>query len=448
VDKGSVERQTERLGEIFRSLEKKAVEPDSPLYVDIWEGSAYDPVARMRKQIRMSSVESLQLFSGFSGAGKTTQLLRLKKELTDSGYLVIYADAEDYLNLGEPIDITDLLYTVAGAFSDGLARAEVGLPQGESYWARFRNFLTETKIEVKELTIPAGFADLKAELRENITFRQKLQQSLALRLRELAKQAHEFVEEGIQRVRSKYGEDKRVVFMLDSLEKLRATPSNEQEMMDRLERLFRNDISKLRFPWMHCVYAVPSWLGRVVANADITLIPSIKLHESRDSNTRSEHGCRVLRELILRRTGVDGCRLLFGGPNTEGDFASLDRLIQMSGGAPRDLLRLVREAVLLAQPGALPLEPALVETAIAAIRNEMRVSIQDAHWLDAVARTKAADLPTSSKSDLNLYMRILDNHFVLCYRNAIDWYDVHPLIQDEVKRIVSLYPLLNSNEIA
>lgn len=440
MDKSSLERQTRRLGEIFRNLEIKSVEPNDHLYVNMWEGSPYDPVARMRTRIEWSSTESLQLFSGFSGAGKTTQLRRLKQELSAAGYLVIYADAEEYLNLGEPLDIADLLYTVAGALSDGLEQHGVALPKGESYWTRLSHFLTTSKIEVKELTIPSGVADLKAELRESTTFRQKLQQHLSGHIRELTKQAHEYAEEGIRAVHDKYGGDKRVVLLLDSLEKLRATPSNEQEMMDRLEKLFRNHLQTLGFPWIHCVYAVPAWLREVVAYSDITLIPSIKLVESRDSCARSVHGWRVMRELISRRMTEDGSRFVFGDPDHDGNFRLADRLIEMSGGAPRDLLRLFREAILLASSAQMPLNERLVETAIATVRNEMRVSVRDAQWLETVARTKAADLPTSDKSDINHYMRMLDNHFILCFRNDSDWYDVHPLIRHEVQRIVALNP--------
>jgi len=428
------------LGAMYRSLQKKSIGPGHALYVNIWEGLPYDPVARMRHQIEWSEVDSLQLFSGFSGAGKTTQLLRLQKELTAAGYLVIYADAEDYLNLGEAVDISDLLYTVAGAFSDGLERAEVSLPKGESYWKRFWNYLTTTEVEIKELTIPAGELELKAELRTSTTFRQKLQQHLGPQLRELTGQAHAFVDEGLMEVRRKYGADKRVVFLLDSLEKLRATPSNEQEMMDRLEKLFRNHLRSLKFPWMHCVYTVPAWIREVIAYAGMTMIPSIKLQENRDSNKRWQHGWDVLRELVRRRLDGEGCRLLFGEPDVNGNYALADRLIEMSGGAPRDLLRLFTELILLTPAERLPVEPRLVESAIATLRNTMRVSVKDAYWLDRVTQTKAADLPTSDKRDVNHYMRMLDNHFVLCFRNDSDWYDVHPLIREEVKRIVSLHP--------
>lgn len=436
----STEQRQQRLGEMYRALQVKSVRPGDALYVKIWEGLPYDPVARLRKHIEFSEVESLQLFSGFSGAGKTTQLLRLQQELTGDGYLVIYADAEDYLNLGEPVEIADLLYTVAGAFSDGLEKAGVDLPKGESYWKRFQHYLTKTQVEIPELSIPAGPVELKAELKTSATFRQKLQQHLGGQLRELVRQTREFIEEGVKEVYKKLGSDKRVVFILDSLEKLRATPSNEQELMDRLEKLFRNHLQTLKFPWLHCVYSVPAWLRYVITDGEIVLIPSIKQYEGRASTTPSERGWSVLRELVERRLHKEGCRLLFGEPDSEQHFALADRLIQMSGGAPRDLLRLFREVLLVAAAEELPVSSSLVESAISSVRNELKVAIDDAHWLAQIAKSKAADLTSCDKREINRLMRLLDNHFILCFRNDSDWYDIHPLIREEVERIVASNP--------
>lgn len=92
----------EILARSYRSMQEKPIAPGDPYYVPIWENSAHDPVARLRKHIKWTEVESLQLFSGFSGSGKTTLLRRLQQNLEHEQYLVLYANAEDYLNLGNP----------------------------------------------------------------------------------------------------------------------------------------------------------------------------------------------------------------------------------------------------------------------------------------------------------------------------------------------------------
>jgi signal recognition particle GTPase len=67
---------------INRRVADQALEPNDPLYEPIYEQlDADDPVAIMQARIELSDVQTMQLFSGFSGAGKTTELFRLRRNL-------------------------------------------------------------------------------------------------------------------------------------------------------------------------------------------------------------------------------------------------------------------------------------------------------------------------------------------------------------------------------
>jgi hypothetical protein len=79
--------------------------------------------------------KSLSLFSGFRGSGKTTELFRLQKRLQEMDYTVLYADALDYVNPAAPIEISDLLIILAGAFSDALQEMKIDVST-ENYWTR------------------------------------------------------------------------------------------------------------------------------------------------------------------------------------------------------------------------------------------------------------------------------------------------------------------------
>jgi hypothetical protein len=71
---------------INRRVADQALEPNDPLYEPIYEQlDADDPVAIMQARIELSDVQTMQLFSGFSGAGKTTELFRLRRNLLDAG---------------------------------------------------------------------------------------------------------------------------------------------------------------------------------------------------------------------------------------------------------------------------------------------------------------------------------------------------------------------------
>lgn len=95
-------------------------DPARPLEVD---DSLYVPLDNVRggvsfvetlcRTITLSDTESCQLFTGFPGAGKTTELKRLAKRLEDAKDLPIYIKFEEYIDSYSPIGITDVKRVVA-----------------------------------------------------------------------------------------------------------------------------------------------------------------------------------------------------------------------------------------------------------------------------------------------------------------------------------------------
>lgn len=49
--------------------------------------------------------ETCQLFSGFQGTGKSTELRRLAGELEDAGFPVLFVEGGRYINLYQPLEI-------------------------------------------------------------------------------------------------------------------------------------------------------------------------------------------------------------------------------------------------------------------------------------------------------------------------------------------------------
>ena len=323
------------------------------------------------------------------------------------------------------MEISTLLISVAGAFSDGLVDLGIHLAN-ESFWTRLLSWLSKTTVDISELGFSAGVSSLKVLLRTEDSFRQRLQEFFRGRLAELQGQVNQFVEDGLKEIEKKEGVGKRLVFLMDSLEKNRGTPSNEREVMANAELLFRNHFDMLQLPYVHCVYSVPAWLPYIITQRQVVLIPAIKFQE--------ERGADLLRHVVLKRFGPESLRLIFGEPNCEGRHSRLDRIIDVSGGTLGDLLRILR--VLLLRIDSLPASDATVEAAIEEVKNDFRTNVEDALWMSRISRDKNADLPNSNVNELNRLMRLLENHMVLYFRNATDWYDIHPLVRGHVERMV------------
>lgn len=418
----------------------ESLQPGDPRYQPVYaQDPKSDPVELLFGHIEWATGESLQMFSGFRGSGKTTELFRLKKTLEEQGYLVLYVNALDYVPVAEPIDVTQLLIVIAGAFGEALKK-ELNVDEiQESYWERFWHYLNKTDVEIKEVGIKAG-VDIKMALKSAPSFRQRLQELLINRINDLKLQMDGFINECVEAIQKRKGADTQVVFLFDSLEQIRGSASNEEAVTRSVEILFANYIDRLRLPNVHCIYTVPPWLQFAAPNlTDIEILPSIRQWNNDEQRSRYEPNWVVLRELLQRRCGKENFQRIFGANDAEGKNALADPLIAVCGGHFRDLLTLLREALVRARSlSSLPLTEPIIESAISEVRgNFLPISLSDALWLEKIERTRDCSLPSNKAEDVQHLTRLLDTHFVLYLKNGGKWYDIHPLIRAEVAAIAA-----------
>jgi hypothetical protein len=348
------------------------------------------------------------------------------------------------------------LIVLAGAFSDALERwakdMNVTLKLiDESFWTYITNYLTRTTARLTELGgklemdspakeilggLKAGI-DIKLAIKESPSFRQKVQQFMQNRIPDLRNAVREFFQEGVKAVKDACGDDeKQVVFIFDSLEQLRGSLSNEQTVRRSVERVFSSHIDLLRLPYVHVVYTVPPWLQFVMPGAlDLYMQPSVCQWKNDPERSRYEPGWETLREIALKRIGADGCTKFF---NCEPDqpFTGADELIAVCGGHLRDLLLLLRETILRLRSA--PVTGEMLSDAISAVRSSLLpIAIEDAIWLKKIGESRTSELPNTDTENVNRLTRFLDTHFVLYLTNGKDWYDIHPLIREEVTEIVN-----------
>ncbi len=433
----------------------ESLRPDDPRYVPIYQGGhCEDPVSRLKTHIDFSPVESFQLFSGFRGSGKTTELFRLREEMEKTGAVVLYANALDYLNPSEPVQISDLLMVIAGAFSDRLAEQEGLELIKESFWNRFTQYLRKTAVHVTELTgkvegdtpanaivggLNAGL-EVKMALKEASSFRRRLREFLENRLTELTREVRAFIEEGVKAVRKKRGEEVRLIFIFDQLEQFRGSASNEYDVIRSVERVFASHLDKLKLPYVHAVYTVPAWLQFVLPGGiEIEGLPSFRIWKNNTKRTREQGGFDAMRDLLLRRCEADGFARLFGSDVATHQHPVADKLIEASGGYFRDLLRLLRELVVrvTTQSQSLPVDEGLVDGAIQRVREQYaNISVEDAEWVQQVAKTRSCSPRTATAEEAARITRLLDLHLVFYFSNGEDWYDAHPLVREEAAIIM------------
>lgn len=424
------------LRDFFQALEDRPLDPDDPAYVGLYgdpELQLEDPVELLARSIEWARTNtSAQLLSGFRGAGKSTELRRLRRDLTEAGYLVLLVDVFDYLSPSSPVDVSDFVMVLAGALSDELDTAGV-LPQSathESYWVRLKSFL-QARVEVQEISGRLGPLDIKAGLHTDPTFRSRLQHGVAGHFAELVGDVRAYARETITAIPAeRLGSG--LVLIMDSLERIGGTITNAQDVQESLERLFTVHAESLQLPQAHVVYTVPPWLKIRAPSVSTQFSGGLQMLHPISVRERDGDGAPIAASLgamcaIVSRRG-DWQRLL-------GDRAVLDRLALESGGHVRDLLRLLSEIVRRAD--GLPVSERAVQRAITQVQGEMLpIALDDARWLQRIADSHDASLLEISK--LPRLVTFLDAHLVLCYlESGKEWYDVHPLVREEVAKLAA-----------
>ncbi|WP_434391225.1 hypothetical protein [Melittangium boletus] len=429
------------LRSFFRAVTDQPIEftgSDAGRYVPLYETpelAPHDPVKLLARPIQFALGQSVQLFSGFRGSGKSTELHRLRRALSAQGdYKVVLCDIEDYINLSQSVDIIDFLLAVAGAFGDALQK-EGFLPNDparEGYWERFAKLLTRTHISLPDLST----SGIKVALKSDPSFRDTLQKRMSGHLGALVEDVRAYVTGCVKRVKDKHGPNTEVVLLLDSMEHIRGTSTNATAVQDSVVNLFTSHSDKLHFDHLHVVYTIPPYLkvlypnlGTLYSPGGVQVLPALKVRNNPKLRATAGEvfppGLELLERLVSARG--DWRRLL--GPERE----TLDRLSLLSGGHLRDFLRLFSEIIRRAD--TLPVSPETVDAAIAQVRTEfLPIADADAKWLHLIATTHGVALPEIKQ--LHDLARYLDTHLALYYRNGDEWYDVHPLVRDVVRRQV------------
>ncbi len=157
----------------------------------------------------------------------------------------------------------------------------------------------------------------------------------------------------------------------------------------------------------------------------------LKLHE-RDGKPAA--GFEAAREIIRRRIPDEHLDEFFGAQNRE---ARVKRLIEWSGGYPREIVRLLRSCV--AEPF---LDEELFERILSTAADEYRRTVLGSAY-PLLARL-FVDKPSQvleQEEQREMVDRLLQNNVVLGYLNGEPWYDIHPAVQtlkgvtDEIARL-------------
>ncbi|NEO33971.1 MAG: AAA family ATPase [Symploca sp. SIO3C6] len=387
-----------------------------------------------------------QLFTGHIGCGKSTELLRLKAELEQQGFHVVYFESSQDLDMAD-VDISDILLAIARQVSKSLEEIKLKLqPKGFKNLLQGAAKLLQTEIELaaeasipglgdvnistedKELSLSLGIGRITAKAKDSKEVRSLLRQYLEPRVNVILDAInHELIEPAKEQLKQ---QGKRgLVVIIDNLDRV----DNTQRLPGRTqpEYLFVDRGEQLNKLNCHVVYTIPlvlafsNDLGRLTNRfgIDPKMLPMVRVRQ-RDG-TICQEGVDLLRQMVMARAFPKVEPLLRPDmiPEVFDSTETLDRLCLISGGHVRNLLVLLYRCLQRDDP---PISRRCLEGVIVQRRNELNLAITPDEWqlLRQVATTKTVRGEQE-------YQTLLRSLFVFEYRDQDEyWFDINPVLAE------------------
>ncbi len=382
-------------------------------------------IQRMEECIRSAFAGDyqVQLLSGHSGSGKSTELRWLATELQkpkeDRSFHALFVDLQDYLDIRD----TQLPELITALFSAIIDDPVLGPYASVSATAKkvWKEIVTRAKsIGLSlDVEVPLGVTKLKLNF--------KTSPGLQKRYREITREHVTPLVEGlgdlIQDVRShlvQQGIDDLVI-IADNLERIERLPLEDGTKRSTHELFFLEQLPLLQEVPVHLILTIPVSLhfnqGRLRqafrAPNDVVL-PMIAVRaRGVDPTVPNEAGIAALRRLLALRIDLD---VVFA------DEAALRHAIMQSGGSIRDLLRIVSQGVLMKKELHFTRDDvdATVKESVGNMERLLqgRAFLHDLHYI-----VETGAFPEAFDDDTRQWL--LYELVVLEY-NGDTWYDVHP----------------------
>ncbi|MDY6803176.1 MAG: ATP-binding protein [Cyanobacteriota bacterium] len=425
-----------------------AKDDDRQYYIDFSSVRGGNIIEELKRTITRLSPNSptSQLFTGHIGCGKSTELLRLKTELEEEGFHVVYFESSQDLNMAD-VDITDILLAIARQVSESIEKLQIKLqPRGFKALLKGVYEVLNTEIDLSgeanvpgigtisgntegEFSLALGIGKITAKTKAAPNLRAQLRQYLEPRTNNILEAINKELLDPANQQLKQLGK-KSLVVIIDNLDRISnqpgptGRPQPEYLFVDRGEQL-----NKLN---CHVVYTIPlilifsNDLGQLTNRFGVEpkLLPMVPVQLS--DSTDCEEGLALLQQMVLARAfpqikdfqeRLQLVSTIFDSPET------LDRMCRVSGGHLRQLLVLLYTCLQKQDP---PILRASLESVITQRRHQLTRAIDPHEWelLRQVARTK-------SVSGENEYQTLLSSLFVFEYRYADDlWFDSTPILKE------------------
>ena len=391
-----------------------------------------DFIAELEQRVLDGNDYTNQLiFAGHRGCGKSTLLAEFAREFDDN-YLTIFFSISDLIE-ATAINHINILFAIAVQIMDKAEEQKIEIDANKKQ--RFFNWFQErTEIEESKIgaELEAGFdfwSFLKSKLKAEASIREVIETKFKRDFRDLIDTLNLIATEVSLACK------KDIVVIIDDLDKLD---------LAAIESIFLKNIKALLQPNFFVIYTIPiatirdGVLKRHIEDETsnpIFVMPVLKVYPKGESHKNEAQPVTAtiakLQEILRKR--IDSTLLA--------DDILLEIALS-SGGVIRELVRIAQKCCSLVlvelRKKARKLEPiddvqidaTILQQALDILRNDMTITLSktDREILQQTYTNYRPDDPKQQE-----FLDLLHNVYVIEYKNAESWYDLHPLVIQQLK---------------
>ncbi|MBD2772964.1 P-loop NTPase fold protein [Iningainema tapete] len=407
---------------------------DRQYYIDFASVRGGRIIEELKENITFFSPDepTCELFTGHIGCGKSTELLRLKVELEEKDFHVVYFESSQDLEMSD-VDIADIMLAIAHQVSESLESQEIlqlSEPKGLKSLLLGIAKLFQVELEVSaEAKLPLGIGKITAKAKDSPELRNKLREYLGPRTKGILDAINEELLQPATEKLKQRGK-KGLVVIVDNLDRVES--SQKPWGRSQPEYLFVDRGEQLRQLKCHVVYTMPLSLRfsndierltqRFMVNPKV--LPMVPVQQR--GGIVCVEGMYLLKQMVLARAfplmpeeyRFDLITKVFDSPET------LERLCRVSGGHVRELLMLLYDWI--KKERRLPLSKNILENVIKFRCNQMKLAITDLEW--ELLRQVAKDKQVRGDED---YRSLVHSRFVYEYCDSEgSWFDINPILAE------------------
>jgi len=399
---------------------------------NFWVEHGGDSIDRLEQKVLDCNESTNQfMFAGHRGCGKSTLLFEFSQIMQDRFFTVFFS-ISDFIQMKE-VNHINILFVIALKMMEKAERDNVKIAEDKKQaffdWFKERT-MTETTSVSGQMSVGMSLLEIiKAKLSTEQTIKEEIKTQFTQNFRDLIDTLNAIATE------IKLATKQEILVIVDDLDKFD---------LEEVERIFQKNLKALLEPKFIIIYTLPIAAIREAVlrkhiedetGNEIFVMPVLKLYAkgvSRQPDRQPEDAAmQVLRSVLERRIDAD---LLEDG--------IIDKIALSSGGVLRDVVRiaqrccsevLVKLRRMVRQKKSiedLKIDQYILQESLDSLRNDIQLGLSKTDR-EILVQVYDKYIPANPKEQA--FLDLLHTVVAIEYRNRESWYDVHPLIVEQLK---------------